>query len=226
MQPAQVPRDTQVLHSLEGLLTPERAKQLMADIEEALADRRPEFTVGTREKSVHEIPGETLQTVVRTYEPNGRIEFDELPADVVADIDQAVSERLDDIRIAYPGATGVQGWFYVSYLPGQHVAPHIDYPVDDDFPSDVKYAAIGVTLQSAKVGGEFFVETFGAAIHWDHGRVRPGGDMNSPWFRELPRTRWHTRPNVGDAILWGTQMVHGTEPVGAGAAAKLIGLLY
>jgi hypothetical protein len=218
--------ETRLIHSVESLLTWRQAADIVRSTRAALAGRETEFEVGSRGRSVHEIEGVPLATVTDTYEPCGRIEYDELGRDVTGLLDEAVRRRLDDIRIAFPSVTRASGWFYVEYGPGQFVTPHVDYPVDDDFPDHVKYAAIGVVLHEPDAGGEFFVETAGSQEPWACGRVRPGANMHSGWFAGMRRTRWRTSSRVGDALCWGTQVTHGTEPVLRGRAAKVIALLH
>jgi len=218
--------ETRLIHSIESLLTEGEAALIVASAQAALEGRMTEFEVGSRSRSVHEIEGESLATVVATYEPRGRIECDELAHDVTDLLDTAVRRRLSDIRIAFPSVSRASGWFYVEYGPGQFVTPHVDYPIDDEYPEDIKYAAIGIMLQEPQAGGEFFVETSGNPQPWVDGRVRTGANMHSGWFRDMRRTRWRASPGVGDALCWGTQMVHGTESVVAGRAAKVIALLH
>lgn len=52
-----------------------------------------------------------------------------------------------------------------------------------------------------------------------------GADHSADWFRTMPRTRWNVRPAPGTALLYGSQVTHGTEPVRAGRERKFINWL-
>ncbi|WP_424921996.1 hypothetical protein [Streptomyces sp. wa1] len=41
----------------------------------------------------------------------------------------------------------------------------------------------------------------------------------------MPRTRWNVRSALGTALLYGSQLAHGTEPVISGRVAKFISWL-
>jgi hypothetical protein len=212
--------------SVAGLLWPSELEEIRAIVRSAIETRRAEFEVTNRDRSVHRIDGETLERAKEVYEPDGRIEFDELPIDAAKIVEAAVLRRIDDIRTFFPNARCSEAWFYVEYAAGQHITPHVDYPHNELDPSAPKIAALSVLIDEPDEGGEFFVETYSDRLVWnEEGLLRPDMDFNNPKFREARRARWTSSLAAGDAVLCGTQMVHGTEPVRKGTSAKLIGFL-
>lgn len=204
----------------------ERLAMFYRRISGALAGRREEFDVAHRDHSTHEIAGVSPQDTIRIYEPNGRIEFDSLPAEACQIASAAVQRHLPQIRQLFPSVSFVDDWIYLEYGPSQFVTSHVDYPIDDDHPDHPKYAAISVVLIQSERGGEFFIETCGDPGLWREDRLVDNCNSNSAWFRALHRTRWTTRVEPGDALCWGTQVIHGTLPVESGRVGKLLGLLY
>ncbi|MFF0087083.1 phytanoyl-CoA dioxygenase family protein [Streptomyces canus] len=218
--------ETLRIGSVEELLTPDELNEIRAGVLSIMKERRQEFSVTSRPRSVHRIDGETLQTAKDVYEPAGRIEFDELPKDLEDIAKAAVQRRLRDIRTLFPSARRSMDWFYVEYGTGQFITPHVDYPNNELDPARPKIAAVSLLLESAAEGGDFFVETFASHRLWsEQGAITRGADFHSEEFRNTPKTRWRCQVNPGDAVLSGTQMVHGTEPVVRGVAGKLIGFL-
>ncbi|MFI2238220.1 phytanoyl-CoA dioxygenase family protein [Streptomyces chrestomyceticus] len=217
--------DSLKIGSVEGLLSPDEVTRLTACVTDGLgADRR--FTVSERRRSVHSLEGESLARVKEVYEPHGRVEYDELPDEITGVLEGAVARRLGELRRIFPTVRRSMDWLYVEYGAGQYVTPHVDYPFNEIAPDRPKVAAIGIVLHKAEAGGEFFVETGGGDALWnDEGEVKEGANDHSPWFNAMRRTRWHVTSRAGDAVCWGTQLVHGTEPVAAGRSGKFIGFL-
>ncbi|MFE6738419.1 phytanoyl-CoA dioxygenase family protein [Streptomyces tubercidicus] len=217
--------DSLKVGSVEGLLSPDEIDRLTTRIAEELGtDAR--FSVSQRQRSVHSLAGESLARVKEVYEPHGRVEYDELPAEVNEVLGNAVARRLDELRRIFPSVRKSMDWLYVEYGPGQYVTPHVDYPFNEIAPDRPKVAAIGIVLHEPEAGGQFFVETGGGDALWDReGEIKAGANDHSPWFTTMRRTRWHVTSYTGDAVCWGTQLVHGTEPVTAGRSGKFIGFL-
>ncbi|MEV5437188.1 hypothetical protein AB0K80_14390 [Streptomyces sp. NPDC052682] len=100
-------------------------------------------------------------------------------------------------------------------------------------------AAATVTLSDIQdTGGAFYVETTGSDAVWSADEAPTGSgyapgmrfahdgtDMSSPWFRTMARTRWSVAPAPGTLVVFGSQLVHGTEPVRAGRVRKFLTLL-
>lgn len=218
--------ETSMIHSVEDFLLQEELFIIRSEITSALAGQISKYDVRNRNRSVHELPDLSREEVVKVYEPNGRIELDEVPDIVREIVSNAVQRRLPDICRAFPSVTYSQDWFYVEYGPSQYITPHVDYPIDDDCPERSKYAVISVILWQCQKGGGFFVETCGNPGLWKGDSVLEGANFHSEWFRSLRRTRWETHPQEGDALCWGTQVIHGTLPVAEGKQGKLLGFLY
>jgi hypothetical protein len=217
--------ETLVVYSVEGFLTHDEVKAILDEVEAALHGRDQEFDAANRVVSVHEIVGMSVRETVGVFEPQSRLEFDELPTAAAEILSRAVQRRLTDIRRAYPSVTGGADWFYVEYGEGQYITPHIDYPVYDAEPEKVKCSGISVVLRDCEEGGDFCVETTADPKLWKNGRARVGADAHSPWFGDMARTRWRCHPAVGDAVCYGTQLVHSTLPVVRGRICKVIGFL-
>jgi hypothetical protein len=218
--------ETLRIGSVEGLLTLDELQEVRIQIQKMMADRRTEFEVALRRRSVHRIAGESVLRAKEVYEPQGRIEYDELPGEIADLAKSAVERRMEDIRPTFPGACKSMDWFYVEYSAGQFITPHVDYPNNEADSARPKVAAISLLVDSPDEGGEFFVETFANHYMWSQaGALRRGADYHSDTFRRMPKTRWRSSIRAGDAVLSGTEMVHGTEPVIRGVASKLIGFL-
>lgn len=212
------------IHSVEGFLTHEEVAAVTSALDSVIDTSSDGCDIARApELSVHYIPGYTPEDIVNIFEPASRRELRFLPDEVVEILDTASNRAMDRIRSVFPSVEETGPWIYVEYGPGQYVTPHVDYPNDPDNPGLVKYAAISVTLQQAADGGEFFVETISDSNHRDsEGRVVRDLHWGDSRFRSRSRTRWLVRPEVGDAVLWGTEVCHGTKPVRQGCARKLI----
>jgi Phytanoyl-CoA dioxygenase (PhyH) len=217
--------DSLKIGSVEDLLSEEEITHLAGLISEGLGDGA-RFEVANRARSVHSLAGEGLDRVKEVYEPQGRVEYDELAPDITKLLDDAVTRRMSDLRRIFPSARRSMDWLYVEYGAGQYVTPHVDYPFNAIAPDRPKVAAMGIVLHEADAGGEFFVETGGGDALWkEDGGVKENANVHSPWFTGMRRTRWHVTCRPGDALCWGTQLVHGTEPVTVGRVGKFIGFL-
>jgi hypothetical protein len=179
-------------------------------------------------RSIHRVEGVNAEQVQRLYQPAGRVEMTALPASVTGLIDAALRSRSDDLRTLLPAAVGCSNWIYVSYGPGQWIAPHIDLPENEEEPWFPKLCGISVLLKGAE-GGEFFVDTGLNAGDWvavDHGlRLAPGLGPPQPDGLEALANRWVVDAAPGDAILYGSEVRHGTRPVTAGRVHKLLSFI-
>jgi len=184
-----------------------------------------------RQHSIHEIPGMDAVAVRSLYEPQGRIEIVDVPSEVLALMDVAMQRSMKQIRRFAPSVKSVRPWVYVEYVSGQCITSHIDRigPLEENQQRQI--LGVSVTLDDAYQGGEFFVETMGANNIWSNAGspeleiVREGADASSSWFVSAPKTRWTTRAAPGTALFYGSQLAHGTSPVTAGRARKLISWL-
>lgn len=190
-----------------------------------------------RQNTMHAIPGLDSTEVMAVYEPNGRLEITDLPEAVTVTLEAALKRAMPAINRIMPSITRCHPWVYVEYRPGQFITPHVDNiaPEPSAWPRQV--AGIGVLIEPAVVGGEFYVETTGDDRLWAEPPVgipgyaagmaiaREGSDYSSADFRSMARTRWNVTPSVGTALLYGSQLTHGTEPVVAGVCRKFINWL-
>lgn len=191
------------------------------------------FAATSRQESVHSIEGLSVREAMDVYEPRGRDELMELPDAAVAVLQRAAARSLPTVQVMLPSAREMAYWTFVSYAEGQFITPHIDLSDNDPDPEHPKVAGLSICLSDPTEysGGEFFVETACDPQQWlpavDAGMatVRPECDGSSDWYREQPRSRWTARPGRGDALVYGSQVTHGTEPVTCGRVSKIIGFL-
>jgi hypothetical protein len=214
----------QLLHSVEDACTESEATRLLREMDALIARSDGAYVIGgQREASVHDIPGHSPREAAELYEPKGRIECTELPADVVDTLETVFARNLPALRYAYPEATRNNGWFYVEYGAEQFVNPHVDYHgrIGDPWPGVL--ATVSLSVCAADRGGEFFIETSGSDAVWEKPHVaRRGLDWSTPAFREQRRVRWTARSEAGDMLVWGSQVIHGTEPVIEGRSCKFL----
>lgn len=230
--------ETLTTHSVEGFLSPAELEQAATAIDDVLAAAGSHRFDGGRTSTMHEIPGLTAVQAMAVFEPAGRIEITDLPEPVTAILDRATARAMQAIRRAMPSVTALRPWTYVEYRAGQHITPHADGIAPDPHGWPRQIGGIGVPVGHAEAGGDFYVETTGAPDIWAATNlveapgyasgmsiVHDAADDSSDWFRRLPRTRWTVRPRAGDAVLYGSQLTHGTEPVLSGRARKFISWL-
>ncbi|SDN00466.1 Predicted 2-oxoglutarate-and Fe(II)-dependent dioxygenase YbiX [Lentzea albidocapillata subsp. violacea] len=225
--------ETLYVGSIPGFLGPED----LAEIRAALSDvfglmHGGVLSAEQRTESVHSVEGLSTLESMRVYEPAGRDELSELPSKAQDVLAQAGERALKTLQISLPSARAMSHWTFVSYTAGQSITPHIDLSNNDPDPEHPKVAGLSICLsdQSEYTGGEFFVETTTDAEQWcqvDGGMplVRDECDESSEWYRRQRRTRWTARPAAGDALVYGSQLTHGTEPVVSGRVVKIIGFI-
>lgn len=230
--------ETLTVHSVEGFLTNEETAELTIVMDVLLGRDGAECYDSARQNTLHAIPGHTLAEAMAVYEPAGRVEVTELPRRAEAILAHASERALPTIRRVMPSITSWRPWTYVEYGPGQHITAHADgiAPAPGSWPRQI--AGISVVLASACRGGGFYVDTTGSDALWathlpDSGQgyaaamslAHDGADNSSPWFRAMPRTRWTVHPGPGTALLYGSQLIHGTDPVIHGRERKVISWL-
>ncbi|MBD2470941.1 hypothetical protein [Nostoc sp. FACHB-145] len=214
------------VHSVENFLTFDEVQTLQelvsyTSLLEAACDTQH------LKSSVHTLPGQAAQNVARLYSPNGRGEMQAVPSDIDAILTEAFNRNLTKICTVYPMARMNSKWILVSYSSGQFIVPHVDLP-DLNSIGRSKIAGLSVLICAPEKGGAFFIETTATNHIW-RGQcpvwsVTPG-EFNSN-FRETQRTRWICAPRVGDALLYGSRLIHGTLPVLNGIAIKALTFIY
>lgn len=177
--------------------------------------------------SMHDLPGQEAENIARLYSPNGCGEMHSVPGEIDAVLTKAFIRNLTKVCAVYPTARVNSKWMLVSYSSGQFIVPHVDLP-DLNSMERSKIAGLSVLLHAPEKGGEFFIETTATNYTWreqvSEWHVTPG-EFNSS-FRETKRTRWICTPGVGDALLYGSRLIHGTLPVASGIAIKALTFIY
>lgn len=219
--------ETLAIASVEQFLTRHEREAILTHIRTWCASLPPDRTSQQqRSRSVHSVPGLSLPEVMRVYEPEGRLELDEVPAEVERLLASAAARALPALRRVYPSARTIGDWIYLEYGPGQFITPHIDGTDRDEHSRQL--AGISICLCDDYTGGAFEVATSSSDRLFDatgRSRVGAGADNSKPWFASLARTQWSCRPRAGDAICYGSRLVHSTQPVLSGIAKKAIGFL-
>ncbi|MFD3413446.1 2OG-Fe(II) oxygenase [Streptomyces cyaneofuscatus] len=230
--------ETLSIRTVEGFLKPDEIEQLNLVMDEKLGALGRNRYGTDRRTTIHEIPGHSHTEAQDVYEPAGRIEMTDIPSKATALLDQALKLHMAVITRTLPSVSGHRPWIYLEYGPGQHITPHADGIAPDPLTRPRQIAAATVTLTDIHdTGGAFYVETTGSDAVWTTDEAPAGSgyaqgmrfahegtDVASPWFRTMPRTRWSIAAAPGTLVVFGSQLVHGTEPVRAGRVRKFLTL--
>lgn len=228
--------ETLTVSSIENFLTSDEVTTLITAVDEVLGNDGVRRFDTERTTTLHSIPGHTSEQAMAVYEPAGRLEIHPPPALAATVLDQAVERAMPALRRALPSLTSCREWMYVEYAPGQHITAHVDGIAPHPTDPVRQLAGISVVLEHAREGGEFFVESTSHPALWSEQKggdgydpamafTHDGADHSADWFRAMPRTRWNVRPTPGTAVLYGSQVTHGTEPVRKGRERKFISWL-
>ncbi|MGW5096300.1 hypothetical protein ACWEQ1_17200 [Streptomyces nodosus] len=231
--------ETVTTGSIENFLTSEErghlATVMHAFITQGARDRFGE----KRTSSIHEIPGHSAKQAMAVYEPAGRVEIPTIPADAEQLLQHAFDRARSALSRVMPSITTCRPWTYVEYGPGQHITGHLDGIAPDPFAWPRQIAGISVVIREAEAGGAFYVESSSSDRLWNTRLetaagtgyadgmwlAHDGADHSADWFASMPRTRWSVSPAPGTALIYGSQLTHGTEPVISGRVAKFISWL-
>jgi alkylated DNA repair dioxygenase AlkB len=214
--------------SIERFLTGDEVREILRVVQEHRDTLSQEELHETeRATSVHYVPEVSLSMTMAAYEPHGRVEITPLPATAEKILADAVDRALPAVRRVFPSARRGEAWTYLEYGPDQHITAHIDHPVEiaDD---GAHVVGLSILLSDDFEGGDFVLETSSSPELWRDDRpefTREGADHTSDWFPAVATTKWRARPSLGTAVLYGTQLIHGTDPVRQGCAKKIIGFL-
>jgi len=225
--------------SVEDFITDDERAQLTALMNDVLTAEDAARFGSARNTSIHEIPGHSAEQAMAVYEPAGRIEIPTVPEAAEKLLQDAFDRARPALARAMPSITICRPWTYVEYGPGQHITPHLDGIAPDPLAWPRQIAGISIVITPALAGGAFYVETTSSDRLWHHQPNDPaphgyaqgmwlahdGADNSAPWFRAMPRTRWSVDPAPGTALLYGSQLAHGTLPVTDGRIAKFISWL-
>jgi hypothetical protein len=231
--------ETVTTGSIEGFLTSEERDRLATMMRTFLTREVRDRFGELRTSSIHEIPGHSPGQAMAVYEPAGRVEIPTIPAEAEELLQHAFERARTALSRVMPSITTCRPWTYVEYGPGQHITSHLDGIAPDPLAWPRQIAGISVVISEAEAGGAFYVESSSSDHLWDtHLDHSPGSgyaggmwlahdgaDHSAAWFAEMPRTRWNVSPAPGTALLYGSQLAHGTEPVTRGRVAKFISWL-
>ncbi|MFE0458139.1 hypothetical protein ACFW1A_02615 [Kitasatospora sp. NPDC058965] len=225
--------------SVENFIDPAEQQHLVTLMNDFLATGGRAHFSSERRVSIHEIPGHTAEQAMAVYEPAGRTEIPKIPDEAEELLQHAFDRARPALSRVMPSITACRPWTYVEYGSGQHITSHLDGIALDPLAWPRQIAGISVVITPADAGGAFYVETAASDQLWDtsladatdHGYAdgmwlaNDGADNSASWFQRMPRTRWHVEPASGTALLYGSQLSHGTLPVSSGRAAKFISWL-
>ncbi|GHA43455.1 hypothetical protein GCM10010329_77910 [Streptomyces spiroverticillatus] len=174
-------------------------------------------------------------------------ELDDLPPRVQEVLDAAVARHLPQIQQVFPSAVGTSPWQYIEFGPGEGAVRHLDGIGPDPLARPRHVARIGVSVEDAVTGGEFFIETAPSDGIWDtrladgpHRGYEPGmrftriaphdkisrGEQDTSWIHTVTGHPDVLPADTGTATVYGAQLIHGIRPVGQGRCRKFItGLL-
>lgn len=228
MTPTNRTLETLCVGSVEAFLTASERTQLSSAMGELLASHGRAKFDEARASTIHEIPGQSVEAARAVYEPAGRVEIVDLPGNVAAILEQASARALPIVQTYAPSVRFARPWTYVEYGVGQFISAHVDRvaPAPEDRPWQL--LGVSVALNEDFQGGEFFVETTADPRLWSGmtseglNFVHTAADTSSEWFKAIPKTKWLAKSKAGDALLYGSQVAHGTVPIVRGRAKKFI----
>lgn len=231
--------ETVTVGSVEGFLDAEERTRLITVMNAFGAGGEDARFGSGRTTSIHQIPGHSHEQAMAVYEPAGRVEVPHIPGEAEKLLQGAFDRARPALARVMPSITTCRPWTYVEYGPGQHITGHLDGIAPDPLAWPRQIAGISVVISEAEAGGAFYVESSSNDRLWnirlesaaDQGYAdgmwlaHDGADHSADWFAAMPRTRWSVTPAPGTALLYGSQLTHGTEPVTRGRIAKFISWL-
>ncbi|MEU4208658.1 hypothetical protein AB0F13_01420 [Streptomyces sp. NPDC026206] len=90
-----------------------------------------------------------------------------LPDEVQDALQAATLHHLPEIRRTFPSAMGCSPWQLIQFDAGEGAVHHLDGIGADPLTAPRHVARIGVTIQDAEAGGQFFFETTSSTDLWD-----------------------------------------------------------
>ncbi|MER6203544.1 hypothetical protein ABT234_40035 [Streptomyces sp. NPDC001586] len=170
-------------------------------------------------------------------------ELSELPHSVQQVLDRAVARQLPAIQAVFPSARRASPWQFIEFGPGEGAVRHLDGIAPDPLGHPRHVARIGVTIEDAADGGEFFIETGPGEGVWDarlgdgpHPGYEPGmrftriaphdkisrGEQDTSWIHTVTGSPRTLPASTGTATVYGAQLIHGINPVHQGRCRKFI----
>ena len=174
--------------------------------------------------SVHTSDKYSTKELSLAFEPNGRYEINNLPENVEAILNKALRRNLNSIKQIFPKVKRALPWNFLVYSENQFCNSHVDYIFKTET-NETVYCGIGIVIASPICGGEFYIETSGSKNYINDGEVGPNMNYTSEKFKEMKRTKWTADQPKGTAVIYGTQTIHGTNPVIKGKCKKIISWL-
>jgi hypothetical protein len=165
----------------------------------------------------------TASDLGELYEPRGRMEAHAGPQ-LNARLTELATKRLAELPGWLPDEFEFSSWFVFAYGPEQYIIPHAD---GSSYLGGARrqLAALTLWLQVPDKGGEFYVHADPFVTDWS-GDIRTGLDPTTSTYEYSSTPRW-TLGNLesGDAVLFGSELVHGTNAVVHGVALKVLGFI-
>ncbi|MEV2253825.1 hypothetical protein AB0I94_25145 [Streptomyces sp. NPDC050147] len=210
--------ETLALHTTEGFLTDSELTQLR--------------------KIMHATLDET------GWQPRHQAEILLAPVAAQDILQDATRRALPAIRRTMPSISAAAPWAYTELTAGQEVPTHLD-GIPDPGTAPRRLGRIGVVLDDAEAGGDFYIETTSSPGIWTGEEVgegegfmpstplthrlphasEPGAPRHASaptWLEGARRTRWTTDARAGTAVAYGSQVIHGVSPVRAGRLRKFV----
>jgi hypothetical protein len=212
-------------------------------ISETLALQTVEdFLTGDELDELRKIMDDELGTT--GWRPRFQAEVLAAPPPAEEILQHATGRALPAIRRALPSIRAAAAWGYTELTAGQQVPTHVD-GIPDPSVAPRRLGRIGVVLDEADSGGEFYVETTSGGSVWSGRTVgeaegflpgtalthrlphAPGPDTHQhegepEWLAAAHRTRWTTSAGSGIAVAYGSQVIHGVTGVHAGRLRKFV----
>jgi len=212
--------ETLSIHTIENFIGIDDVNKLIKLCNKGLEEANVDFG----KSSVHTSDKFTTKKIASIYEPNGRSEFGKLSNNITEILDDAIKQNLHLIQNIFPNVKRALPWNYVEYKLNQYCTSHVDYICKTEL-NEIVYAGIGIMLKTAKRGGEFYTETTGSPNFIINGEAAPDLNYSNKKFVNMPKTKWVIEQSIGTAVLYGSQTIHGTNPVKQGKCYKLISWL-
>ncbi|UGY94907.1 hypothetical protein [Streptomyces gobiensis] len=178
------------------------------------------------------------------WAPRFQAEVMAAPAMAEEILQHATERALPAIRRAMPSIKAAAPWGYTELTAGHRVPTHLD-GIPDPGAVPHRLGRIGVVLEEADRGGEFYVESTSSDDVWTGELVgeaegflpgtalthrlphapKPGvhpHESEPAWLGAARRTRWITDAGAGTAVAYGAQVIHGVLPVRSGRLGKFV----
>ncbi|MFF7725184.1 hypothetical protein [Streptomyces sp. NPDC008001] len=210
----------------------------MIHLNETLALQSVEEFLTTAERE-HLLKIMDSEIAATGWRPRHQADVLRAPAPAQEILRAATARSLHVLQRVLPSVTADGRWDYAELTEGQYIPTHVDGIPDPGTPPR-RIGRIGVVVQQAEAGGEFYIETTASPAVWtgtvvgeaegyapgtplthrlphvhDHGAV-------PTWLEEVPTTRWVTPAPPGAGLAYGAQVLHGVQPVRAGRLRKFV----